>query len=52
MGLTKIEVLEEIGDLYVKDSQFDLAILAYENIVQIDPNYGEGWQKLGDAHCN
>ena len=49
MGLKDIEILEEIGDLYMKDLQLELAILTYKKIIEIDPQYGEGWQKLGDA---
>jgi hypothetical protein len=26
MGLTEIEILEEIGDLYFKDNKYDLAV--------------------------
>lgn len=43
MGLREIDILEEIGDLYMKDIQLDLAILAYSQIVAIDSKYGEGW---------
>lgn len=36
MGLKEIEILEEIGDLYVKEGQLDLAIMGYQQIVSID----------------
>lgn len=46
------EVLEEIGDLYVKEACLDLAIEAFSKLVSIDEKHGEGWQKLGDVYCS
>jgi hypothetical protein len=35
MGLKDIEILEEIGDLYVKGNQYNLAIESYIKVTQI-----------------
>lgn len=51
-GLESCEIFEEIGDLYVKEDCFDLAIESFQQLLKIDKKHGEGWQKLGDAYCN
>mmetsp|Transcript_44413 Transcript_44413/g.43084 ORF Transcript_44413/g.43084 Transcript_44413/m.43084 type:complete len:121 (+) Transcript_44413:1726-2088(+) len=53
LGLDDIEILEEIGDLYMRNAlqnKFDLSLMAFTKVTQIDPNHGEGWQKLGDVY--
>jgi len=52
MGLREAELFEEIGDLCVKEHFHDLAVECFERVVDIDPDSGEGWQKLGDVHAN
>ena len=52
MGLKDCEILEEIGDLYVKENCIDCAIQSYEELVKINENHGEGWHKLADVYCN
>lgn len=52
MGLKDDGILEEIGDLYVKEGCHDLAVQSYSKVVENSPSHGEGWQKLGDVHCN
>lgn len=46
LGLKDIDILEEIGDLYVLSGELvkkDLSILAFTNLTTFDPNHGEGW---------
>ena len=52
MGLKDTEILEEIGDLYFKEGELQLAIEAYSEVTRNDPQYGEGWEKLADTHCS
>jgi len=51
MNLDDPEIFEEIGDLYKKQENHKLAILCYTKVVDNDPRRGEGWEKLGQAHC-
>jgi tetratricopeptide (TPR) repeat protein len=46
------EVLEEIGDLYVNEGCLDLAVEAFQKLINIDEKHGEAWQKLGNIYCN
>lgn len=52
IGLKDSEILEEIGDLYVKEGVLELATQSYKRIIEIDPKHGESWQKLGDVYCS
>ena len=52
MGLNDSEILEELGDLYVKEKIFPMAVICYERVVNLDETNGDGWRKLGDVHCN
>jgi tetratricopeptide (TPR) repeat protein len=52
MNLEDFDIFEEIGDLYKKQSNHDLAILCYQKAVECNPEFGEGWEKLGEAHCD
>lgn len=52
MGLKDTEILEEIGDLYFKEGELQLAIDAYKQVTINDPEYGEGWEKLADTYCS
>ena len=49
MGLKEIVILEEIGDLYFKEGELQLAIDAFRQVTLIDPKNGDGWEKLGDT---
>lgn len=51
MQLEDAEIFEEIGDLYRQQNNHKLAILCYNKVVEHDPKRGEGWEKLGQAHC-
>lgn len=52
MGLSDCEIIEEIGDLYVKEGIIDLATKAYQELVRVSPKHGEGYHKLGDVYVN
>ena len=52
MGLNDVEIFEELGDLFVHENQFGLAVECFEWVVKLEKNNGEGWKKLGDVHCN
>ena len=52
MGLRDQEIIEEIGDLYVKEGIMELATQAYRELVKVAPKHGEGWHKLGDVYVN
>ncbi|CDW74115.1 tetratricopeptide repeat protein [Stylonychia lemnae] len=51
-GLNDTEILEEIGDLYVREGYYDQATESFAQLIKIDPKHGEGWQKLADVYCN
>ena len=52
MGLKEVDLLEEIGDLYAREDVTVMsAIESYRELVAQNPEYGEGWQKLGDTLC-
>ena len=35
-GLNDVEIMEEIGDLYVREGQLELSVQAYTELVRID----------------
>ena len=50
LGLKDQDILEEIGDLYSRDeATVSLAIDAYTHLTNVNPQNGEGWNKLADT---
>ena len=51
-GLSNTDLLEEIGDLFEKESLFADAQQAYEALIKLEPNNGTAHYKLGVVLAN
>ena len=53
LGLIDKDILEEIGDLYARDDiTMKVSQLAYETLVQVDKENGDGWWKLANVYSS
>ena len=56
LGLKNQTIIEEVGDLYQGLGQRDQALIAYEQLAIISPDYAEGLKKyasvLENPRCN